>query len=299
MDQENNYRLAPVLEPEPENTPVEIGEDPPLQGDIVAATQEPSPIKPGLRATFREKRNALSERERNAGVRRIIERLMQHPDVHRAKTVLLYASYDSEVTTDDLAKELMRRGKAVAYPKLTMVPGLMTLWRIKNIDALIPHKHGIRAPDVTRSMPIEPLTLDCVIYPGLAFTKGLARLGQGGGYYDRLSAKLADNCARIGVCFETQIADELPHETHDAKVHWVVTEATVYPYVPDPPPPPLLIGAPKVEGASQEGLTDASAGSDAQTRSDNTQAHSSDTTTSANVRPDGNAPPVRGEPVEP
>jgi 5-formyltetrahydrofolate cyclo-ligase family len=125
---------------------------------------------------------------------------------------------------------------------MTVVPGLMTLWRIKNLDALIEHKHGIRAPDVTRSVPIEPMTVDCIIYPGLAFTKGLARLGQGGGYYDRLSTKVADNCARIGVCFETQIAGELPLEAHDAKMHWVVTEATVYPYVPDPPPPPILIG---------------------------------------------------------
>ncbi len=252
MEQENDYRLAPVLEPEPEVTPVEMGENPPLQGDIVAASQDVSPIKPGLRAAFKEKRAALSEKERNSGVRRIIERLLQHPDVHRAKTVLLYAHHDTEVATDDLAKELMKRGKAVAYPKMTTVPGLMTLWRIKNLDALIEHKHGIRAPDVTRSTPIEPMTVDCIIYPGLAFTKGLARLGQGGGYYDRLSTKVADNCARIGVCFETQIADELPLEAHDAKVHWVVTEATVYPYVPDPPPPPILIGAPKVEGASSD-----------------------------------------------
>jgi 5-formyltetrahydrofolate cyclo-ligase len=247
MEQEIDYRLAPVLEPEPEAAPPEMGQNPPLQGDIESASKEPSPVKPGLRAAMRVRRDALSEKERHAAERRINERLLQHPDVHRAKTVLLYASYGSEVETDTLAKELMKRGKAVAYPKVTAVPGLMTLWRIKNLDALIPHKHGIRAPDVTRSSPIEPLTLDCVIYPGMSFTKGLARLGQGGGYYDRLSAKLADNCARIGVCFETQISDSLPHEAHDANVHWVVTEATVYPYVPDPPPPPILIGAPKLE----------------------------------------------------
>jgi 5-formyltetrahydrofolate cyclo-ligase len=242
MEQEIDYKLASVLEPEPENLPAEIGESAPLQADIVAASQDVSPVKPGLRAAFREKRGALSEKERNSGVRRIVERLLQHPDLHRAKTVLLYAHHDTEVATDDLAKELMKRGKAVAYPKMTVVPGLMTLWRIKNLDALIEHKYGIRAPDVTRSVPIEPMTVDCIIYPGLAFTKGLARLGQGGGYYDRLSTKVADNCARIGICFETQIADELPLEAHDAKMHWVVTEATVYPYVPDPPPPPILIG---------------------------------------------------------
>ena len=237
MEEAHDYRFGPVLTPEPEQelAATEVAaDDTPVQADI-AATTGPDSVKPQIRAAIRAKRDALSDKERAAGARRIVERLLQHPDVHRAKTVLLYASHGSEVHTDDLAKALIKRGKAVAFPKITSVSGLMTLWRIKNLDALIPHKHGVRAPDVTRSQPIEPITVDCVIYPGLAFTKGLSRLGQGGGYYDRLSAKIADNCARIGVCFETQLVDELPQETHDAKVHWVVTEVTVYPYVPDPP----------------------------------------------------------------
>ena len=258
MEEAHDYRFAPVLEPEPEPTPPEVGVDAPVQQDIAIGTADESPVKPALRAEVRAKRDALSEKERNAGARRIVERLLQHPDVHRAKTLLLYASYGSEVNTDDLAKELMKRGKAVAYPKMTSVAGLMTLWRVKNLDALIPHKHGIRAPDVTRASPIEPVALDCVIYPGIAFTKGLARLGQGGGYYDRLSGKIADNCARIGICFEAQLIDNLPHDDHDAKLHWVVTEVTVYPYVPDPPVvAPIAVSATVVAdgGAGSSALT--------------------------------------------
>jgi 5-formyltetrahydrofolate cyclo-ligase len=246
IQQETNYRFAPVLEPEPEVVPVTEADDPPMQQDIVAAASEESAAssdKKAIRATVLEKLESMSEKERRVGERRIIEKLMQHPDVHRAKTVLLYASHGSEVATDDLAKELMKRGKAVAYPKITVVPGLMTLWRIRTLDALIPHKHGIRAPDVTRSNPTEPINIDCVIYPGLAFTKGLSRLGRGGGYYDRLSAKLADNCGRVGVCFESQLVDQLPQEPHDAKMHWIVTEVTVYPFVPEPPAPPPMLPA--------------------------------------------------------
>lgn len=268
MEEAHDYRFAPVLEPEPEPAPAEVGVDAPVQQDIATVAEVESPVKPALRAEMRAKRDALSDKERNSAARRIVERLMLHPDVHRAKTVLLYASYGSEVHTDDLARELMKRGKAVAYPKITSVAGLMTLWRVRNLDALIPHKHGIRAPDVTRSSPIEPIVLDCVIYPGIAFTKGLARLGQGGGYYDRLSTKIADNCARIGVCFEAQLVDNLPHDDHDARLHWVVTEATVYPYVPDPPVitpvavPAATAGgdaaaAPTTDGASPEPAADA------------------------------------------
>jgi 5-formyltetrahydrofolate cyclo-ligase len=249
--EETDYRFAPVLEPEPEPAPVVEAASPPLQEDIVAAAREETTSdidKKAIRSSVRAKLEALSEKERRVGERRIVEKLMQHPDVHRAKTVLLYAHHGSEVGTDDLAKELLKKGKAVAYPKITNVPGLMTLWRVRNLDALVPHKHGIRAPDVTLSAPTEPINIDCVIYPGIAFTKGLSRLGRGGGYYDRLSAKLADNCARIGVCYETQLIDQLPQEAHDAKMHWVVTEATVYPFVPEPPPPPMLPSSVKAEG---------------------------------------------------
>ena len=274
MEEANDYRFGPVLAPElseQDAVSTVIGDDPPVQEDIVSVAEAQSSIKPQLRMEFRARRDALSDKERSAGTRRVVERLLRHPDVHRAKTVLLYASYSTEVATDDLAKELLKRGKAVAYPKITSVAGLMTLWRVKNLDALTPHKHGIRAPDVTRTSPIEPIAVDCIIYPGIAFTRGLSRLGQGGGYYDRLSGKIADNCARIGVCFEAQMADTLPHEEHDARMHWVVTEATVYPFVPDPPVVALLVASVAVTAGSaadgyevvQSATVDASVDTDA------------------------------------
>ncbi len=264
IEQDTNYRFAPVLEPEPEPPIIEEALSPPVQSDIVVVAETPAESeqsKKALRAEMLVKRDALSEKERRAAERRINEKLMLHPDIHRAKTVLVYASDGNEVATDDLTKELIKRGKAVAYPKMTNVAGLMTLWRVRNLDALIPHKHGIRAPDVTRSSPTEPINIDCVIYPGLAFTKGLSRLGRGGGYYDRLSAKLADNCVRIGVCYETQLADQLPQDAHDAKMHWVVTELTVYPYVPEPPVIQALPAAfaAKQAGDAQPALSEAAA----------------------------------------
>ena len=160
MEEATDYRFATMLEPELEAAIAEIADDPPIQEDIVTAAEAEPSVKPALRTEVRGKRDAMSDKERSSGTRRIVERLLQHPDVHRAKTVLLYASYSSEVATDDLAKELIKRGKLVAYPKITSVAGLMTLWRVKNLDALIPHKMGIRAPDVTRSTPIEPITVD-------------------------------------------------------------------------------------------------------------------------------------------
>ncbi|MCS6997403.1 MAG: 5-formyltetrahydrofolate cyclo-ligase [Casimicrobiaceae bacterium] len=213
-----------------------IATDIPLQPELELPAHALAQQKAEARARFRAVRDALPERERRAAERRILERLLEHPALMRARTVLLYASHGSEVSTDELGRELLRRGQAIAYPKMTATPGLMTLWLVRSLEALVPHRYGIRAPDITRATPIEPLALEAVIYPGLAFTRALDRLGRGGGYYDRLSARLPEECVRIGLAFEVQMAEALPVEPHDAKMHWVVTEASLYPYATAPAP---------------------------------------------------------------
>ena len=110
MEEATDYRFAMMLEPEQEAPIAEIADDPPVQEDIVAAAEAQPSVKPALRTEVRGKRDAMSDKERSSGTRRIVERLLQLPDVLRAKTVLLYASYGSEVATDDLAKEFMKRG---------------------------------------------------------------------------------------------------------------------------------------------------------------------------------------------
>jgi 5-formyltetrahydrofolate cyclo-ligase len=69
---------------------------------------------------------------------------------------------------------------------------------------------------------------DVVIVPGLAFTADGARLGQGGGWYDRFLADRDPNrCVTVGVCFAGQLVASLPTEPHDVKVDHVVTDAGV------------------------------------------------------------------------
>ena len=80
------------------------------------------------------------------------------------------------------------------------------------------------SPHKDADSPASPSDLDVVVVPGLAFTPGGDRLGQGGGWYDRLLPLLADDCVRIGVCFTEQLVEELPIEPHDARLHVVLTD---------------------------------------------------------------------------
>ena len=60
------------------------------------------------------------------------------------------------------------------------------------------------------------------IVPGLAFTRTGARLGYGGGWYDRLLAGTDPSDILLGVAYPFQMVEELPSEPHDIRLTDVV-----------------------------------------------------------------------------
>ena len=77
---------------------------------------------------------------------------------------------------------------------------------------------GILQPE-TALAEIPPL--DLAIIPGIAFDRRNNRLGRGKGFYDNfLKHKVLQ---KIGVCFDCQLFDEIPHEEFDVRMDKVVT----------------------------------------------------------------------------
>ena len=97
-------------------------------------------------------------------------------------------------------------------PEFLYVPG----------EATTPAVWGIREPSVLR--PIDPLAIDAIVAPGLAFDRGGFRVGYGGGFYDRLLKRCRDDALRSGVCFSGQMVPEVPHDQSDEPLQVVLTE---------------------------------------------------------------------------
>lgn len=93
-------------------------------------------------------------------------------------------------------------------------------FRHHGIEVFVPEVDG---PDL-RVMPgdVDPSTLDVAIVPGLAFTPDGARLGQGGGHFDRFLPRLRPDCVTIGVGYAEQLVDDLPVEAHDVTLTHVI-----------------------------------------------------------------------------
>ena len=72
---------------------------------------------------------------------------------------------------------------------------------------------------------VPPEEIDILIVPGVAFTRSGARLGYGGGYYDRFIPR----CTRarvLALAFEEQLVTELPSEPHDLYIPELITPLT-------------------------------------------------------------------------
>lgn len=130
-------------------------------------------------------------------------------------TLFVYIPYKSEADIMPVIREAWKSGKTVASP-LVDGDGIMHFVRIRGEEDLTEGFRGIREPkeDLPTVFPDER-TLALV--PGCAFTLEGARMGYGGGYYDRyLNAHSTMKSA--GVCFLEQLVPELPKEETDANV---------------------------------------------------------------------------------
>lgn len=94
---------------------------------------------------------------------------------------------------------------------------------------------GTRAqhPSLRVPMPVgapvaDSFVLDCnlLIMPAAAVTTAGARLGWGGGFYDRMLASAPPHLLRVALVHDDEVLASLPHEPHDIPVHGVVTPST-------------------------------------------------------------------------
>lgn len=74
-----------------------------------------------------------------------------------------------------------------------------------------------------KSAPI--VVPEVLIVPGRAFSPKGDRLGRGKGYYDKYLHHFGG--LKIGVCLEAQLVEDVPVDSHDQPVDYIVTEKRV------------------------------------------------------------------------
>jgi len=155
--------------------------------------------------------------------RRVAEAFLALPEYASAGTVFCYVSFDQELDSGPILRQVLAEGKRLAVP-LIVGPGLMEARLISSLDQLRPGAYGILAPG-PETPPVAKAALELIVTPGLAFDQDRWRLGRGGGFYDRWLADFAG--LSVGLTREMQMLDGLPHEPWDCRVQILLTEQRV------------------------------------------------------------------------
>jgi 5-formyltetrahydrofolate cyclo-ligase len=168
-------------------------------------------------------RDAIPPAERDRLAEEVTRRFLALPEVGGAGTVMAFSTFGSELSTMPLIEALHAAGAQVALPRIvegdiepvSYAPGEATT------------ETGFGALEPAGGEVLAPADIDVVATPAVVFDRRGARVGYGGGFYDRFFALVRPDTARIGIGFGVQLLPEgewLPGGHFDLPVDAVVTE---------------------------------------------------------------------------
>ena len=188
-------------------------------------------VKQSIRKTIIALREQLSPDVRAAHSAAITERLLQLPEYRQAGVVLGYMNFGAEFASELWIQQVLADGKKLALPRVNRHTSQLDLYWVNDLEnQLAVGLWGIREPVVERCERLATLNeVEFALLPGVAFTREGVRLGYGGGFYDKLLARQgsgrdAHRPALAAAAFALQIAEQIPQETTDVKVEWIITE---------------------------------------------------------------------------
>jgi len=174
--------------------------------------------KDELRRYIREQKRQFTGTELEELSLPVIGRLLSHPAVISAGTILMYYSLPDEVNTHDAVKRLAGKGKHVLLPRVKD-GGNMEIRVYESQDDMQKGCYGIMEP--TGRLFVDYDKIDVAVIPGMSFDNANNRLGRGKGYYDRFLSKVP-HIYKIGVCFDFQKLPVIPASAHDIKMDVVI-----------------------------------------------------------------------------
>ena len=168
--------------------------------------------KKELRAAGRAARDALTAAERKEKSDRIAEKLYAMKEYREADAIAVYVSFESEVETHALIEHALQDGKRVFCPKVLSVPeGKMEFY------------------ECVTSAPLTHARNILFVVPGLAFNPDGARIGFGGGFYDRYLSRFkcppGGRVHTVALSFACQVFEEpFPETEEDVRMQVILTE---------------------------------------------------------------------------
>lgn len=160
---------------------------------------------------------------------RLIQLFPGLPGVEAAKTVMLYLSaFPEEPETWPMARWVLEQGQCLVCPRVDREQRRLRLFRVRDLASDVALTENSLLEPSTDCEELSAEAIDWCLVPGLLFDDDGFRLGRGGGYYDRLLAKLPSSASCWALALDEQWSPEiLPREPHDLPLDGVVSPSRI------------------------------------------------------------------------
>ncbi len=185
-----------------------------------------------LRRQYMTWRCGLSIAEWQYRSRLLGDRLVSHPAVETAKTILAYQSHRQEPDLSTvwgrservMAERIWGLPRCIKGHPSDPKPTQLAWHEWQPGQPLEPGTYGLREPDPAWPT-IQPEQVDLILVPMVAGDRQGYRLGYGGGFYDRLfSAPQWQAIPKVGLIFDELLVESLPHEPWDQPLDAICTD---------------------------------------------------------------------------
>ncbi|MBC8292692.1 MAG: 5-formyltetrahydrofolate cyclo-ligase [Proteobacteria bacterium] len=151
---------------------------------------------------------------------RLIDRQLRTLAVlNNATAVVGYLALADEVDVGRFLDYRRECGSRIYLPSGIGAHACFREWRHE--EELVRGETGGFEPDPSAS---ELEDESVMLVPGRAFDGSLARLGRGGGWYDRVLAGRGERDLLVGVSYSCQLVAAVPVEAHDKRMELLVSE---------------------------------------------------------------------------
>ena len=188
----------------------------------------PAPAKSTLRRQLKAQRASVKPDARRAASQRVLRLALRHGLLLRARRIGFYLPCGAEFDLRPLMNQALWMQRVCCLPVIPGARGrVLRFARLNGHNVMTANRYGIPEPSDAR--PLRARQLDVLFIPLVGFDDHGHRLGMGGGYYDATLAyrrrhRLWKKPLLIGVGFECQRVEALPHDPWDAPLDAVLTE---------------------------------------------------------------------------
>jgi 5-formyltetrahydrofolate cyclo-ligase len=185
--------------------------------------------KLALRRDARERRSRIPRAVASSAADGLFKRIIDSIAIAAGSIVSGYWPIGDEIDVRPLMNTFHEIGHPMALPVVVKRDAPLAFRAWAPGATLVRSVFGTSVPPDS----VPELVPGALFVPALAIDNAGYRLGYGGGYYDRTldtlrgAAGVVDQPVTIGICYECQRYEKLPHDESDERLDWIVTEIGV------------------------------------------------------------------------